>query len=213
MSRSTEDLIAALAADLKPVRRLKPPMARAGLWLLATAAVAGAAVLLLSDLQGFMARAADPRLRIELGATLATGVLAVIAAFHLALPDRSRAWALLPLPTLLLWLGASGVGCYRAWLEVGPMGTEPGRSWDCLLFLLAASLPMGAVLLWGLAKAKPLEPVSTAALGGLGVAALSAFLLQFFHPFDITALDFGVHLATVALIVAVAGREGGRVIA
>ena len=44
-------------------------------------------------------------------ASLLTGATAVVAAAHLALPDRSRRWALLPLPFLALWLTASGVGC------------------------------------------------------------------------------------------------------
>jgi hypothetical protein len=36
----------------------------------------------------------------------------------------------------------------------------------------------------------------------VGVAALAAGALQFFHPFDVTFIDLGVHLGTIALIVA-----------
>jgi hypothetical protein len=42
-----------------------------------------------------------------------------------------------------------------------------------------------------------------AALGTLGVAATSAFILQFFHPFDVTAIDLALHLAAVALVILV----------
>jgi hypothetical protein len=38
-------------------------------------------------------------------------------------------------------------------------------------------------------------------VGGLGVAALSAFVLQFFHPFDVTVMDLATHLAAVALVI------------
>jgi hypothetical protein len=33
------------------------------------------------------------------------------------------------------------------------------------------------------------------------VASAAATLLQFFHPFDITLLDLGFHLAAVAFVV------------
>jgi hypothetical protein len=210
MTRSTEDLIAALAADLQPIRRLKPPMARAGLWLAVVGAASILAILIFADIPGFLARAADARMAIELLATLLTGIAAVVAAFHLSLPDRSRAWALMPLPPLAGWLAVSGLGCYRAWIVDGPFGPEPGRSVDCLLFILAGGLPMGAFMIWALAKARPLYSTSTAAVGGLGVAALSAFVLQFFHPFEMTLVDLVVHAAAVLLVVTVATESGRR---
>jgi len=43
-----------------------------------------------------------------------------------------------------------------------------------------------------------------AAMGGLGAAAIAAFLLQFFHPFEITFLDLGMHAIAVAIVVATA---------
>jgi hypothetical protein len=79
-----------------------------------------------------------------------------------------------------------------------------------LIFILAVSLPIGGLLLWALAKARPLQPAATAAMGGLGAAALSAFLLQFFHPFEVTLLDFVVHLAGVILVVAICGASSRR---
>ncbi|HZB90422.1 MAG TPA: NrsF family protein, partial [Stellaceae bacterium] len=119
MSSDTERLIGRLAASAEPVRRLNPPLLRAALWLAAVAAVLAAAILIFADLPLFARRAADPKLALELAGTLATGILAVIAAFELSLPDRSRAWALLPLPSLALWIGASGYSCWRHWLVHG----------------------------------------------------------------------------------------------
>jgi hypothetical protein len=52
-----------------------------------------------------------------------------------------------------------------------------------------------------LRRAYPIAPLPVAALGTLGVAASAATLLQFFHPFDITVLDLGFHLAAVGFIV------------
>ncbi len=36
--------------------------------------------------------------------------------------------------------------------------------------------------------------------GGLAAAGIAAFLLQFFHPFGVTVVDLGLHVAAVATI-------------
>jgi hypothetical protein len=63
---------------------------------------------------------------------------------------------------------------------------------------------LGAPLLWRLSRASPIEPLPVALLGGLGAAALAAFLLQFFHPFAVTFIDLAVHLVSIGLVVGVA---------
>ena len=203
MTRTTELLIQRLAADVRPVRRLRPPGFRAGLWLLAVGAAVTAAIVLFSDLDLFWRRAHDPKLVVELLATLLTGITAVVAAFHLSIPGRSSGWALLPLPFLALWLVTSGYSCYRIWAVAGPDGSTLGESANCFRFILGIGLPLGASLLVMLRRAAPLRPVRVAALGGLGVAAMAAFALQFFHPFDVTFMDLGVHFVAVGLVVAV----------
>ena len=208
MSRSTEDLIAELAASAPKVRRLRPPMARALMWLAAVGVVALAFILRGSDLAVFAARASDPRMAAELAATLGTGIAGVIAAFHLSLPDRPRAWALLPLPFLALWMLLSGLSCYAHWAEQTANGWRLGASSHCFVFILATGAPLAALLAWRLRKASPLRPRLTAAVGALGVAGLSAFILQFFHPFDVTLMDLGAHLAAIGAIVAAMGAAG-----
>lgn len=208
MNRRTEDLIADLAAAAAPVRRLAPPMLRALVWLGVIAVLAGAAILKLSNLHAFAARAADPRLAVELFATLATGIAGVIAAFHLSLPDRARAWALLPAPFAALWIGLSGVGCWRYWAEQTAQGWRLGESSHCFLFLLGIGIPLAGLLLLSLRKAHPLQPRLVASVGAVGVAALAAFILQFFHPFDVTLMDFGAHMTALAILIAAASLSG-----
>ena len=198
----TDRLIGRLAASAEPVRRLRPPLLRAALWLAAVAAAVSAAILIFADLHVFAVRAANPKLALELTGTLLTGILAVIAAFELSLPDRSRAWALLPLPSLALWIGASGYSCWRHWLVHGPDGWAIGESANCFRFILGVSVPLAASLVVVLRRAAPLAPVPVAAMGGLGVAGIAAFALQFFHPFDVTFMDLGVHAVAVAIVVA-----------
>jgi len=196
----TDVLIERLAGEAKAVRRLRPPLVRAALWLSAVAAVGVVSILMFSDLHVFARRAQDPKLVLELAGTLLTGIAGVVAAFHLSLPDRPRLWALLPVPPLMLWIGASGYSCYRHWLSFGPDGWQIGESAHCFVFILGVSAPLGAALYFVLRKARPLDPVTTAALGGAGVAGLAAFLLQFFHPFDVTFMDLGIHLAAVLAV-------------
>jgi len=201
LANETEKLIERLAAAAEPVKRLRPPAVRAGLWLLAVLAVAVVAIMLFADLNVFRGRIADSALMIELGATIVTGAAAVLAAFMLSLPDRPIAWALLPLPSLAVWVASSGYACYRNWIVTGPTGWALGESANCFFFIVAVSVPLSLSLLILLNRALPLAPARTTAMGALGVSALAAAALQFFHPFDVTFLDLGVHLGTIALVV------------
>lgn len=201
--RPTEELIRSLAADAAPVKPLAPPLRR-GLLALALLALTGTAlVLAFGDVEGLLARYAgrEARLALESGAMLLTATLALLGAFVVSIPGRSRRWLLTPLPPFLVWLGLSGVGCYEQFAATGAMGNLPGESADCFRFLVAGSLIVGLPLLWLLARARPVEPLPVAALGGLGAAAATAFVLQFFHPFQMTWADLAVHLFAVVLIV------------
>jgi len=60
---------------------------------------------------------------------------------------------------------------------------------------------LAVVLFWMLRRARPMDPLPVAATGTLGVAATAAFILEFFHPFDVTVIDLALHLAAVGLIV------------
>lgn len=207
---STERLIETLASDARPVKPLAPPLRRA-LAALAVAAVAGAILVILAgDMDGMLRRYSgrEPMMVAEMAAMVATAVLAIVGAFILSIPGRSRAWLLAPLPSFLLWFGLSGAGCL-----FGAAAPDAEHSVNCLTFLLGASLVVGAPLLWLLSRARPIEPLPTALLGGLGAAALSALLLQFFHPFELTPIDLAVHFATVLLVLAIAAASRRRILA
>jgi hypothetical protein len=198
----TDELIRTLGAQLQPVQPLRPPVTRALLWLVAIAVIATPLVLKLADLSAFAARNNDVRFALELAATLLTGIVAVVAAFYLSIPGRSERWLYAPLAPLALWLGTSGLGCLRNGL--GHLNL------DCLVFVLAVSVPLAVILFALLRVAKPIAPLRVALMGSLGVAAIAAFLLQFFHPFDVTVIDLGVHAATMLLIMGAAATVGRR---
>jgi hypothetical protein len=210
MDGSNDQLIGALAANLRPVRPLPTPALRTLLWLMLVAAVA-AALATFSDLAVMWHRiTATSDMWLAVLGSIATMATAAFAAFELSLPDRSRAWALLPLPAAALWVGASGLGCMRAYVLPGTHVAAIGEARDCLLFIIGLSVPLSATLIVMLRRAYSLAPPLTAAMAGLGSAAAAATLLNFFHPFDATATDLAVHAVAVAIVVAAAWAFGTR---
>jgi hypothetical protein len=212
-ANSHDELIRGLAAQLQPVRRLPPPLFRAFAWLavLVALAIVLAAFANLDAVWQRISAAPDLWLAV-IGSTL-TAVLAAVAAFELSLPDAPRAWALLPLPAALLWVGASGFGCLRVWIAPQSHVAVMSEARDCLMFIVFLSVPLSALLLLMLRRAYPLYPGLTAAIGGLSVAAAAATLLNFFHPYDAAATDLVVHAVAVALVVAANRLFGGRIFA
>ncbi|MDE2219384.1 MAG: DUF1109 family protein [Gammaproteobacteria bacterium] len=205
--RNTERLIESLSQDLAPVRPLAPPARRALLWLAAAGLLIGIALLRFADLGAFAARHAAPRLALESAAMLLTAITAIVAAFHLSLPDRSSLWRYAPLPPLLLWIATSSLGCLQYGLGLGPAGDRVGESGHCFAFILMVSLPLTALLYAVLRRAHPLELLPVALTAALGAGALAAFALQFFHRFDVTAIDLALHLAAVLVVAAIAGAS------
>jgi hypothetical protein len=209
MDDSNDRLIGALVADLRPVRPLPPPALRTLIWLMLVAAVA-VAIAMFADVTAMWRRmTAIPDMWLAVLGSVATMATAAFAAFELSLPDRSRAWALLPLPALALWVGASGLGCMRAYVLPGTHVAGTGEMRDCLLFIIGLSVPLSAALIVMLRRAYSLAPPLTAAMAGLASAAAAATLLNFFHPFDAALADLAVHAVAVLIVVA-AAREVGR---
>jgi len=205
--RATDNLISGLTQGLAPVRPLRPPVVRALLWLAAAAVLVGAALLRFANLDLFMARNAEPRMALECAATLLTGITAVVAAFYLSLPDRSSLWRYAPLPPLALWIATSSLGCLEYGLGWGPPGDRLGESLHCFRFIITVSVPLALLLYVVLRRARPLQPLPVALTAALGVAALAAFVLQFFHPFDSTVVDLSLHGAAVLVVIGVAAAS------
>jgi hypothetical protein len=199
----TEEIVEALVADARPVRTLASPPMRAVPVVTALVLFIGLAVAAGGDAGQLLLRYAgrEDILAWEMTSMLATGVLALTAAFFLSIPGRSRLWLLVPLPAFSAWLLLSGLGCYEHLLRSGSSGWELGESFHCLLFIVGTSILLGGPVAWRLSRARPIDPLPVAVAAGLGMAAFGAFLLQFFHPFAVTFLDLALHFTGVLLVI------------
>ena len=185
---ATPDLIDTLSRNLMPVQRLRPPGLRALFWLLLGLVV----LALLGVVQGIRPDIAtslrEPVFVTGLTGALLTGVLASVAAFILSLPDRSRLWLLLPVPSLAAWLSTIGYQCLTHWVSLSPDGMRFGETMRCFATLVLTGLPLSLAMLLMLRHAAPLRPAACAISGCVAVAAITAFALSLFHTVDATVM-------------------------
>ncbi|HEY2532286.1 MAG TPA: DUF1109 domain-containing protein [Xanthobacteraceae bacterium] len=201
---NTPELIDALVECATPVRRLRPPLLRAALWLLFAALILALVAIahgLRPDLSSCLRQ---PRFVIGLLAALATGVLAAVASFRISLPDSSRWWFLLPLPAVAAWMVTLGYGCLTDWVSMTPEGVHLGEAVSCFATLLMTSVPLSIAMLIMLRYAARLRPLEVSMLGGLAVAAITTFALSLFHKLDATVMILVWNLGTAALIAGLA---------
>ncbi len=207
---ATPDIIDSLVANAAPVRRLRPPVARAAGWLL-FAALMLALLAVSHDVRPDLAlRLRQPEFVIGVAASLATGVLAAIASFLLSIPDRSRAWLLLPLPALFVWVSTIGYGCLINWVSLQPGSLPFGEEAGCFALLVLTGVPLSLAMLIMLRHAALLAPTRVAISGGLAVAAVTATALSIFHKHDASAIILIWNFGTAVLLVALGGAFGSR---
>jgi hypothetical protein len=209
---TTPDLIAAIAADAKPVRRLRPPLARAGAWL----TLAVLLLALLAVVHGVRPDLAE-RLRrpvfvIGMLAALVTGVLAAVSSFLVSLPDRSSLWLLLPAPSLAVWVSTIGYGCLIDWVSIAPDGIQLGEAFRCFITLVVTSVPLSLAMIVMLRYAAMLRPTLVTLVGSLSVAAVTATALSLFHDLDASVMILIWNVGISALIVALGGTLGPRML-
>jgi len=207
-----DELIKRLAADLQPVRPLRPPWARSVLWMAIAlpyvAAVAWNKLMMVDPAQV----GADARFMIEQAATLATALTAAIAAFRSVIPGFDRRILLLPLAPLGVWLASVGQGCVQDWLRLGAEGLSIRPDWDCLPMAAIIGIVPGAAIVAMLRKGAPLRPRLTLALAALAVASVANFGLQFAHVRDASIMVLAWHLGAAAVLSALGGWLGERIL-
>jgi hypothetical protein len=197
-------LIETLSGSAGAIRRPSPPLLRAGGWLLVTMIVGWLAIATVRRPWAVLNGSGDPYAWLALGATLAIGIIAIVAAFQMCIPGRIvRGSALLPvlLPAWAL-ISLGGLATAR-W----PSGAY-GDGMYCFRFILTASLPMTVMIVVALRRTGSLHPRRTLAMASLGIGFLALSALAFCHPFSFTLIDTAGHLAAVAVVVALAVTIG-----
>lgn len=206
----SEDLIHRLASDLRPVRPARNPVVSTALWLGAATAVIVAAVLVSGPRHDIAARLAAGFDMPQMLAATVTGILAAFAAFQLALPERDRRWALLPLPAAVAWLATMGWGCLQDLARLGPEALRVGVSLPCLAFIVGLGVPLTVAMLWLARHAAWLRAGPVAALGGLSAAALASVGLSVVHHLDAAAMVLAWHGLSVLVVAGLASLLGPR---
>lgn len=209
----TDDLITRLAGGLEPVKRVAPPMLAAAGWL-ALAALVTVGIVAIS---GFRHDIEDRLMlmheQVNLVAASLTGITAAIAAFHLALPDRSPRWALLPVPFAAFWVSGLGWGCIQDFIDHGwPALTT---SFSCFGFVVGFGVPLSAAMVWMTRHAAPIRPEPVAALAGLAAASIASVGLTLVHHLDAAAMVLiwhGLSVVAMTLFGRVIGARAMRMV-
>jgi hypothetical protein len=189
---------------------LRPPVARAALWLLFAAGIVGLLAVSHGIRPDLGVRLVQASFVTGIAASALTGILAAVATFVVSLPDRSRLWLLLPAPALAVWVSTIGYGCLTGWVKVGADGIRLGEAIDCFATLALISAPLSLAILVMLRYTALLEPTRVAVMGGLAVSAIAATALSLFHSLDATIMVLMWNFGIAALLVGLATVFGKK---
>lgn len=207
----TSDLIRSIATNAPPVKRLRPPLVRAAGWLALAFIIMGLMTASHGVRPQFAERMQDAVFFINMMSSLLTGILAAIATFYVSLPDRSRRWLLLPVPSLVVWLATIGYQCFAGWVPVPPGAITVEAASSCFATLVLTSLPLSLVMMVLLRYAAALRPTAVILMGSLAVSAITSTALSMFHPLDATAMVLAWNLGTAIIFLAIAALFSRKV--
>lgn len=204
MDKESDKLIAALAAELTPVR---PMRLKTGLGWLAAAVLATLAVTVLwfglrADL---MAGTAPPLVPLASGLWLLLGLATASSAIALGTPEvgrRSSGWRWTLAMAALLPAGA-----LVTILRDVPDGRIPSGTveWACVGDALALGLMTAVPLILWLRRAAPVSPERAGVLVGIASGSIGIFAFSLHCPIDGFA-HLGLGHAVPVLIAALVGR-------
>jgi len=201
----TEELIARLSTELKPLRRVLSPTRSLLVWLgagliyvLAMTALAGHSGLV-GVAPVFMAQ--------EVAAAV-VAISAAYSAFLSVLPDRRpRGWVVVTTVAACVWLvllaAASGAE-YAANGVLGGLARE--TDWPCVISMLVAGTVLAGLTIAMARRGAPLAPRQTVALAALAAAAVGSLeaCISRPHSFVSTILLWIGATATLLLLALVA---------
>jgi hypothetical protein len=204
----TEDLMAGLARDVRPVRRLRHPWLRATMWVAPTTIYLAGVVLFMAPPGRLAAAFVDLRFSLEQLAAGLVGLTAGAAALATVVPGRSRRVFIAPIAAGVLWSILVAIGCVQDALRYRATGIPLQTDWPCVAAIVMIGALPAVALVHMLRRGAPLTPRITLALAGLSAAALanvSACLVRQ-HDTSLTVLLW--HGTTVMALCVAAGLLG-----
>jgi hypothetical protein len=213
MNRVPNDkIIHELVAGLQPVRPLRTPMVRLGIWLVLSLPWVVAVVAVHGVRPDIATQLSDTRWLVEQGAALATALMAAMAAFCAGVPGRPRWEHFMPLVPLALWLGILGQGCLQELAASGNVGEMFHQDWQCLPAIIFVGLGPAAVLTAMVRRGFPRAPMLTAGLAALASAGLAEVGLRVFHREAASLMVLVWQAGTVVGLALLAGLFGRKLL-
>ena len=206
----TDDLIARLSADLKPVapRALERQLGLALLLGLVGTVLVGPLILDLIVGRPFGGAWGDPMFWGKLAYTIGLGALGLVAVPALSRPDRHLVWPLLAaLVFFLITLGTGSMMWMQAdWAMPMLMG---GTALVCPWLIILTAAPLLAVLLTAMRRFAPASPTLAGLAAGLMAGGFGAAAYAFYcgeTSMMFMAVWYSLGIALTALLGAVLGR-------
>jgi hypothetical protein len=206
---NTEQLIANLVCDARPIRPLRRPWRRAAVWAAAGIAYLGVVIALMPLRSDLTLRLHEPRFIAEQAAALLTGLTAATAAFATSIPGYPRAallWA--SLVGLAAWVGIVGFGVAQDISRLGASAPVVHADWRCVMTILLGSAVPAAAIAIMIRQGAAVTPRITAALAALAAAGLGNLGICVFHPHNSSLAVLVWHCGTVLILAAMAGLAG-----
>lgn len=200
----TKQLIDGLVTQIKPVRRLRPPVLRLMLWLALSIPATAAVVAAMGLRPDLAVKLADPVFLLQQLAALATAVAAGWAALVTCVPGEPRwkLWA--PVAPLALWMASLGRQCWDEWLRLGAGGMEFHADFMCVPAIAMTSAVPALALVLAIRRGARLRSRYAVWWGSLAAAALANVGLRLFHPEDAALMVIVWQFGSVLLFTALA---------
>jgi hypothetical protein len=200
----TERMIAALARDTRPVRRLRRPWQRTAVWA-AAGFIYLALLIAMMPVRGDLAlRLEEPRFLVEQLAALLTGLAAAAAAFATSIPGHRRAIVWAPLVLLVVWIGAVIIGVAQD--DRRDMVLQ--ADWGCVATILLGAAVPGAAMALMIRRGASTTPRLTAALAALAAAGVGNVGICVFHAHASNLVVLIWHCGTILLLAGLAAVAG-----
>lgn len=180
----TDEEVARLVTDLRPVRRLASPGKRAALFAIFAALVVGGGVGLAGTRADLLSKLSEPAFVVDTALVASLFGCSAVAALQSAIPGERSAAARATVVVLAAWLFSMAVTC-----RLEPQQAALALGVRCLERIVVLSLPPALVLIAMLRRAAPLR----AGISGL-LALLASSSAAVLGTRALCSKDDGLHL-------------------